>query len=248
MASSASRPTVLVAESDLGVSHSIASYLANEGFACNTAYDEAEALDRVRGTRSDLMILDAMLPHFGGFHLCRLVRADPAIAEIPIIVISSVGDEIERVVAFELGADDYVQKPFSHRELILRIRAILRRAAHAEVVSQACWRLGTLEVDGARHEVRVNGSTVRLTTTEFKLLNVLLAGSGRTQHREVLLREVWGHRASELSRTLDTHIARLRAKLGDAADMVEAVRGFGYRLKVSDCSDAAPLFPRPRSA
>lgn len=198
------------------------------------ASDGLEALERARETLFGLIVIDAKLPELSGFDLCRLLKANRSTAEIPIIVLSFVGDEIERVVAFELGADDYLQKPFSQRELILRMQAILRRKATVSNEFQPSWRMGGLEIDESRHEVTVNGAIVRLTAIEFRLLSVLVTASGCTQRRDTLLKKVWRGKTSEHSRTVDTHIGRLRAKLGEAANIIQAVRGFGYRIK-TDC-------------
>jgi two-component system phosphate regulon response regulator PhoB len=171
-----------------------------------------------------------MLPEIDGLEVCKILRRDPATAMIPIIMLTARAAEMDRVIGLELGADDYVTKPFSPRELVLRIRKLLARTKSAdEPMTQ--WRIGNLEIDVPRHEVVVAGNPVALTATEFKLLELLARRRGRVQTRERLLQDVWGYENPIDSRTVDTHMRRLREKIGTAADYLETIRGVGYRFK-----------------
>ena len=171
-----------------------------------------------------------MLPEISGTEVCKLLRKQASTAAIPIIMVTAKGEEIDRVVGFEVGADDYLVKPFSSRELLLRIKAILRRST-PEQKSDKSLNLGDLTIDPSRHRVTVAAEEITLTSTEYKLLMVLAERPGRVQSRERLLQDVWGYSSEADSRTVDTHITRLRAKLGEAGDMILTVRGFGYKLE-----------------
>ena len=168
-----------------------------------------------------------MLPKMAGLEVCRILKSDAATARMPILMLTAKAEEIDRIVGLEFGADDYVTKPFSPREIVLRIRAIFRRGEKADESLSA----GPISIDPARHEVRVNGRQVHLTSIEFKLLQRLMQRRGRVQDRDRLLNEVWGYETVIDTRTVDTHVRRLREKLGKAGDAVETVRGFGYRLR-----------------
>jgi two-component system phosphate regulon response regulator PhoB len=168
-----------------------------------------------------------MLPKMSGLEVCRILKSDATTAQIPILMLTAKAEEIDRIVGLEFGADDYVTKPFSPREVVLRIRAILRRGEKPEETLQA----GAISIDPARHQVRVNGKQVHLTSLEFKLLRTLMQRRGRVQDRDRLLNEVWGYESVIDTRTVDTHVRRLREKLGKAGDVIETVRGFGYRLR-----------------
>ncbi|HEY1108562.1 MAG TPA: response regulator transcription factor, partial [Opitutaceae bacterium] len=180
------------------------------------------------GELPDLIVLDLMLPGLDGFEVCRLLRRDSATAAIPIIFLTARTDEMDRIVGLELGAEDYVTKPFSPRELVLRIKRTLLRATPA--TPPAVFTCGELTVDLPRHEVMLNGERVMLTATEFKLLEVLVQRAGFLQSRAQLLKEIWNYEADVTSRTVDTHMRRLREKLRDAARHLETVRGVGYRF------------------
>jgi two-component system phosphate regulon response regulator PhoB len=195
------------------------------------AGDGGTAIRLARADQPDVVVLDLMLPGLDGLEVCRQLRRDPATRELPIIMLTARGEEVDRVVGLELGADDYVVKPFSPRELVARIRAVLRRAESAER-REAGHATGALHVDEARHAVTVNGQPVELTAKEFGLLAALMKADGRVLSREQLLGTVWGHaNAAEIeSRTVDVHVRRLRAKLGPEAQRVVTVKAIGYRF------------------
>jgi two-component system phosphate regulon response regulator PhoB len=176
-----------------------------------------------------LVVLDLMLPEVDGLEVCKVLRRDPATKSIPIIMVTAKATEIDRVLGLELGADDYVTKPFSPRELVLRVKALLRRSHVQEEPSEQI-RVGPLLVDIPRHVVRIQNKQVDLTATEFKLLAVLAQRRGRVQSREQLLRDVWGYHTPIDTRTVDTHMRRLREKLGSAAKYLDTLRGVGYRF------------------
>jgi len=199
------------------------------GFLISKAGDGATGLTKARAEKPDLIILDLMLPKMPGLEVCKILKSEAATRHIPILMLTARAEEIDRVVGLECGADDYVTKPFSPREIVLRIKAILRRSA----AEGADHRLsaGPITIDPARHEVRVNGKRVELTSLEFKLLRTLMQRRGRVQERDRLLNEVWGYESVIDTRTVDTHVRRLREKLGKAGEVVETVRGFGYRVR-----------------
>src|SRR3954470_18791647 len=199
------------------------------GFTVATAADGAEGLRKAREELPALVILDLMLPKMPGLEVAKILKSDHATKHIPIIMLTAKAEEIDRIVGLEFGADDYVTKPFSPREMVLRVKAILRRGK-GDVVEEPL-TAGPIRVDPARHDVTVNGRPVRLTSVEFKLLSMLMLRRGRVQARDRLLNEVWGYESLIDTRTVDTHVRRLRKKLGKAADGIETVRGFGYRLR-----------------
>ena len=199
------------------------------GFSLLTATDGATGLQKARLEKPAFIILDLMLPKMPGLELCKVLKSDPATSRIPIMMLTAKAEEIDRIVGLEFGADDYVTKPFSPREVTLRIKAILRRG-------EPKWdgdhlKAGPIQIDPARHEVSVGGKAVTLTMLEFKLLRTLIERRGRVQARDRLLNDVWGYESAIDTRTVDTHVRRLRKKLGKAADAIESVRGFGYRLR-----------------
>lgn len=204
--------------------------LRREGFQTMTAATAAEALALARGTRPALVVLDLMLPDMTGTEVCRRLRADPNTASVPVIMLTAKGEEIDRVVGFEVGADDYVVKAaFSVREFLLRVRAVLRRHS-APPVTETVTNHGLLEIDQAGHRVFVSGNEIELTATEFKLLMALSTRPERVQTRGFLLQEVWDLPPDLNTRTVDTHVKRLREKLGDAQGHLQTVRGVGYRF------------------
>lgn len=188
----------------------------------------AAGIAQARSFRPDLVLLDLMLPDIQGTDVCRRIRTDPSLASTRVVMLTARGEESDRVVGFELGADDYVVKPFSVRELVLRVGAVLRRGVEAE--EEAPMEAGLLVLDRARHKVTVGGDEVPLTALEFKLLSALLSRRGRVQSRERLLEDVWEMNPDVTTRTVDTHVKRLREKLGPASAYVETVRGVGYRF------------------
>ena len=224
-----SRKVVLIVEDERDVVDLLALNLRKAGFAISTAMDGAAGLQKARSEKPAFIILDLMLPKMPGLEVCKILKGDPATRQIPIMMLTAKAEEIDRVVGLEFGADDYVTKPFSPREMILRIKAILRRAeGPAEDESLSA---GSIAIDPARHEVSVGGKRVNLTSLEFKLLRTLMQRRGRVQTRDRLLNDVWGYESVIDTRTVDTHVRRLRKKLGKVADAIESVRGFGYRLR-----------------
>lgn len=229
------RALILLVEDEVDLAAPLAYRLNREGFDVRTATTGAEALNlAAREPTPDLVLLDLMLPDISGKEVCRRLRADPATTATPIIMLTARGEEVDRVVGFEVGADDYVVKPYSVRELLLRIQAVLRRAGAApspEARSSAALRFGALTVDPAGHRVWVSDQEVGLTALEFKLLVALMERRGRVQSRDRLLEDVWGYAAGVSSRTVDTHVKRLREKLGVAGAYVGTLRGVGYRFQ-----------------
>jgi DNA-binding response OmpR family regulator len=198
-------------------------------FTISAASDGASGLNKARSERPAFIILDLMLPKMPGLEVCKLLKTDPATRHIPVMMLTAKAEEIDRIVGLEFGADDYVTKPFSPREVILRMKAILRRGEGSRDDERLA--AGAITIDPARHEVLVGGKRVSLTSIEFKLLCTLMQRRGRVQARDRLLNDVWGYESVIDTRTVDTHVRRLREKLGKAGTAVETVRGFGYRLR-----------------
>lgn len=203
--------------------------LKNAGFEVTTADDGAEALKRARDLVPDLILLDVMLPEMDGLEVCRMLRRDPATRQIPIMMLTAKAAEIDRIVGLELGADDYVTKPFSPRELILRVKNLLRRGQEMNSAPEKLV-VGELVIDVPKHLVTVDGHRIDLTATEFKLLTTLATRRGRVQSRDQLLQDVWEYDNVIDTRTVDTHMRRLREKLGKASRYLDTVRGVGYRF------------------
>ena len=199
------------------------------GYEVVTAENGEAAIKRARVTTPDLILLDIMLPEVDGLEVCKILRRDPATSAIPIIMLTAKAAEIDRVLGLELGADDYVTKPFSPRELVLRIKSRLRRGQPSEAKADQI-RIGELQIDIPRHQVLVQGKPIELTATEFRLLTVLAQRRGRVQSRDQLLQDVWEYDNLIDTRTVDTHMRRLREKLGRAAKYLDTVRGVGYRF------------------
>jgi two-component system phosphate regulon response regulator PhoB len=224
---------ILVVEDEEDIRRLVIHQLEREGWTARGAADGAEAIDFAKTTPPILVVLDMMLPGLPGTEVCRRLRAQPETRDVPIIILSARGEEIDRVVGFEVGADDYVTKPFSPRELVLRVRAVLRRrGGPTETAAETTGALevGQLRVDEAAHRVFVAGEEVALTATEFKLLLTLMRRSGRVQSRAQLLTDVWDLPGDMYTRTVDTHMKRLREKLREASGHIETVRGVGYRF------------------
>lgn len=221
--------TILIVEDERDLARSLRKRLEHEGYAVSEAHDGATAVTRLaRDPAPDLVLLDLMLPDMPGTDICRRIQADARLKDTSVCILSAKADEIDRVVGFELGADDYVVKPFSPRELVLRLKAILRRRpGEAE---EACLSFGELTVDEARHKVTFGAQEIPLTALEFRLLMTLMRRKGWVQSRRKLLSDVWGIDGAVTTRTVDTHIKRLREKLGGAAAYIETVRGVGYRM------------------
>ena len=221
--------TILIIEDEHDLAELVAFNLEKDGYRALVAYDGTAGLESARRHRPDLILLDLMLPGIMGTELCKLLKGNEKTAAIPVIMLTAKGEEIDRVVGFEVGADDYIVKPFSSRELLLRIKAVLRRSIHQE--SEKLLRIGPLTIDTVRHLVTVGSEAIVLTTTEFKLLINLAERTGRVQSRDLLLKNVWGYNYVGDTRTVDTHITRLRTKLGEAGELIKTVRGFGYKLE-----------------
>ncbi|GAW65915.1 arsR family transcriptional regulator [Geoanaerobacter pelophilus] len=223
--------TVLIIEDEKDLADLIAFNLEREGYQAIVATNGFEGLEQAATSRPDLILLDLMLPGMLGTELCKNIRKSEKTAGIPVIMLTAKGEEIDKVVGFEVGADDYVVKPFSTRELLLRVKAVLRRSK-SRPGAAAVLQAGPIAIDVERHCVLVDGDEVSFTGTEFKLLHTLAQRMGRVQSRDVLLRDVWGYNFVDDSRTVDTHITRLRTKLGEAGDLIKTVRGFGYKIEV----------------
>ncbi len=202
--------------------------LGQAGFQTETAVDGAEALRKARSSAPDLILLDLMLPEVDGLEVCKLLRRDAKTSAIPIIMLTARASEIDRIVGLELGATDYVPKPFSPRELVLRVKKRLEQNNGPQ--AKTAFILGSLQVDVSRHLVTVKGKRVELTATEFKLLTLLIQRAGHVQSRDQLLRDVWEYETHIDTRTVDTHVRRLREKLGPAAKHLDTVLGVGYRF------------------
>ena len=221
---------ILVVEDEKDVVDLLSLHLRKAGgFRISSTSDGSTGLSKARELKPDLIILDLMLPKMSGLEVCKVLKTDPATRHIPVLMLTAKAEEVDRIVGLEIGADDYVVKPFSPREVILRIKAILRRGSADETDEQLS--AGAITIDPARHQVLVNGKPISLTSLEFKLLRTLMQRRGRVQERDRLLNEVWGYESVIDTRTVDTHVRRLREKLGKAGDIVETVRGFGYRLR-----------------
>ena len=218
---------ILIVEYDPAILRGLSDNLQDESYAVTTAVDGETAYKLQRSGKFDLIVLDLMLPRMSGFELCRKLRAEGV--HTPVLILTARSEESDRVFGLDLGADDYVTKPFSPRELVLRVKALLRRSQSPEEVSEHI-RIGTLVVDVPRHAVRVQNKDVDLTATEFRLLTMLAQRRGRVLSREQLLRDVWEYDTAIDSRTVDTHMRRLREKLGPAARYLDTVRGVGYRF------------------
>jgi DNA-binding response OmpR family regulator len=222
------KPRILVVDDEPDVLDLVTYNLGQAGFQTDTAANGAEALRKARSTTPDLILLDLMLPEMDGLEVCKLLRRDAKTSAIPIIMLTARASEIDRIVGLELGAADYVPKPFSPRELVLRVKKRLEQSSGDS--TKSTYSFGPLQVDVSRHLVTVRGRRVELTATEFKLLVLLLQRTGHVQSRDQLLRDVWEYETHIDTRTVDTHIRRLREKLGPAAKYLDTVRGVGYRF------------------
>ena len=224
------KPCILVVEDDNDIAEMVIYNLKQAGYDVQHAADGLAALDMLRREPPDMVILDIMLPNLDGREVCRRIRQDQGTRHIPVLIVSALAEETDRVVGFEIGADDYITKPFSPRELVLRVKAILRRSQEAPSVKGPL-RIAGLVIDPERHQVEVEDEPLELTATEFRLLQHLAVNAGRVQTRQMLLENVWGYTFDGYARTVDTHIRRLRKKLGPLGEKVETVRGVGYRFR-----------------
>lgn len=221
--------TILLVEDDERISEPLLRVLSTEGFDVIHASTGNAGLDAVGTGRPSLVLLDLTLPDISGIEVCKLIRGSPATRDLPVVMISARVEEIDRVVGFEVGADDYITKPFSLRELVLRVRAVLRRREPARTAGDRV-RCGRLSVDDSGHRAWLDEQELVLTALEFRLLRAFVGHPGRVFSREELLADVWGMAVGVTTRTVDTHILRLRDKLGPAADQLQTLRGVGYRM------------------
>jgi len=225
------KANILVVDDEPDLLDLICTNFTSAGFNVVTAASGGEALRQARKLQPQLILLDVMLPEMDGLEVCKLLRRDPATRSIPIVMLTARAMEIDRVLGLELGADDYVTKPFSVRELVLRVKKLLNRQPAQQEAGAGHIQFGGLHIDPSRHRAAFRGQALDLTLTEFKLAATLAERRGRVQSREQLLRDVWGYNNMIDTRTVDTHMRRLRAKLGPAAKLLETVRGVGYRFR-----------------
>jgi len=222
---------ILVVDDEPDITALVAYHLAKEGYRVATASSGPEAMKAAAEAAPDLIVLDLMLPGISGYDVLQELRRRPETRDMGVILLTARKDEVDRVKGLALGADDYVVKPFSPKELVLRAGAVLRRLAGPAVMSGSILVAGPVNVDRAAHRVTLHGKDLELTATEYKLLVTLAERRGRVQSRAQLLETVWEAHPGIQTRTVDMHVQRLRAKLGSAADLIETVRGFGYRLR-----------------
>ncbi|MCF3651404.1 response regulator [Synoicihabitans lomoniglobus] len=225
-----SRKKILVVDDESDVADLVAYHLKANGFAVETVNDPTRSIGLARSFIPDLVILDVMMPEINGIQICRMLRADPKLKQVPVIFLTAKVEENDRIQGLENGADDYICKPFSTKELVLRVQNILRRTTERPIDAPPKLITGGIELDIERHEVKINEEVVELTATEFKLLHLLMERRGRVQTREHLLINVWNYETEIETRTVDTHVRRLREKLGDEAEWIETIRGVGYRM------------------
>jgi two-component system phosphate regulon response regulator PhoB len=222
---------ILVVDDEPDVANLVAFNLKAKGYVVQSLTQPIQVMSLVRSFQPDLLILDVMMPELGGIQICRMLQADPQLKRIPVIFLTAKADEKDRIHGLEAGADDYVCKPFSPRELVLRVQSVLKRAAAVPASpSTRHLALGVIVLDAERHEVTIKGQPVELTATEFRLLQLLMERKGRVQSREHLLTNVWNYETEIETRTVDTHVRRLREKLGTEAGWIETIRGVGYRF------------------
>ena len=221
--------TIYIVEDEPDIRETLAYNLSQEGFKVSEFSDAESCLNKIQKKKPDLLILDLMLPGMSGLDLCKQIRADKSLQNLAIIMLTAKGEEVDRIIGFELGADDYVTKPFSVRELILRVKVILKKQIDA-VENNELVEFGPIKLNLDAHEVLINDDEIILTALEFKLLKHLIQRRGRVQTRDQLLGDVWGYSSEITTRTVDTHIKRLREKLGTVGDYIQTVRGVGYRL------------------
>lgn len=225
---------VLIIEDEKDLAELLAFNLEKEGYLASSLHDGKLGLEWAIRNQPDLILLDLMLPGLLGTEVCKALRKEPRTSRIPIIMITAKGDEIDRVVGFEVGADDYIVKPFSMREVALRVKAVMRRFEHdVQQPDGDILALVDIVIDKQRHTVKSAGLEIDLTSTEFKLLLYLAENKGYVQSREQLLQKVWSYNNSGDTRTVDTHVTRLRSKLGTPGDIIKTVRGFGYKIEES---------------
>ena len=221
---------VLLVEDEPDLNQTVAFNLDSEGYSVESAFNGKDALKLIEEKTPDLILLDLMLPDMSGLEICRILRSSKKTKNIPIMMVTAKGEEIDRIVGFELGADDYIVKPFSIREFMLRVAAMLKRSGDTINNDEEKIIFGSLEIDIAAHRVKLKDKEVPLTAKEFSLLHYLVERIGRVSTRDALLDDVWGYNCEVTTRTVDTHVKRLRAKLSDVGNNIETVRGVGYRF------------------
>jgi two-component system, OmpR family, phosphate regulon response regulator PhoB len=221
---------ILVVDDEPDVTDLVAYHLKAKAFHVETLNDATASIAKARSYQPDLIILDIMMPDLSGIQVCRILRADPKLAKVPIIFLTAKAEAHDRIEGLESGADDYLSKPFSPKELVLRVESILRRVAAPQEPVSAKLRVGDIQLDSDTHRVTVKGAVLDLTATEFKLLRIMMERQGRVQTREHLLLNVWNYSTEIETRTVDTHVRRLREKLGAEAGWIETIRGVGYRI------------------
>ena len=221
---------VLVVEDEPDTAELIELHLKNDGYRVTVAGDGDQALKKVHKHMPDLVILDLMIPEITGVEVCKFIRKDPATQSIPIIMCTAKTGEIDKILGLELGADDYVTKPFSPRELLLRVKNLIKRSDSSNVKANERLVIGEIVIDKNTHEVKVDGQTIDLTATEYKLLILFTEKIGRVLSREVLLRDIWEYKNDIETRTVDMHVQRLRKKLLSSENSIVTVRGFGYKF------------------
>lgn len=221
---------IIVIEDEPDIANLLAFHLKSNGYDCIIAKDGKKGLSLAQSERPDLVLLDLMLPGMTGTDICKVLKGNAETSHIPIIMLTARGDEVDRILGFELGADDYVIKPFSPRELMLRIKTVLKRNANP-LPKVAHWQRDGLVADFDAYALMVDGVDAHLTPTEFNLFGEFVRNEGKVLSREQLLSKAWGYEFEGYSRTVDTHVRRLRKKLGPYADWLETVRGIGYRLR-----------------
>ncbi len=224
------RESILIVEDEEDIAGLIAHHMEAAGFNVIVAYDGATAFKEMEKQLPDLILLDLMLPDTDGIEICKMLKQKELTRNIPVIMVTAKGEEVDRIVGLQLGADDYVVKPFSPRELTLRVKGVLKRLS-ALREGQKVLKLGKLALDLDAHTVAIGGKRIDLTLTEFNLLRELLLSKGRVKSRETLLNNVWGYTFEGYNRTVDTHIQRLRHKLGDHGKIIVTVRGIGYMIR-----------------
>jgi DNA-binding response OmpR family regulator len=227
--SGALQPRALVAEDDQDIGQLLAHYLQKAGFIPTVVTNGRHVVPRVKREPPDVILLDVMMPGMDGLEVCRALRADPETASVPVIMLTAKGEESDRIVGLELGADDYITKPFSPNEVIARVRALLRRA-HRPAKTDHRIVYGPLSIDVERHVVKAHGDEVKLTAKEFLLLQYLMEHRGRVLSRDLLLSDVWDYSYTGGTRTVDVHVRRLREKVPFLADAIVTVKQFGYKL------------------
>jgi two-component system phosphate regulon response regulator PhoB len=221
---------ILIIEDEPDIRKTLEYNISREGYEVICASSLSEGRQKLESASFTLLLLDLMLPDGSGLDLCRELKQDKSLSSMPIIILTAKDDEVDKVVGFELGADDYVTKPFSVRELILRVKAVLKRGERKSDNMEVQRQFGELKIDVDSHEVFINDDQVSLTALEFKLLHQLVDRRGRVQSRDQLLSDVWGYSSDVTTRTVDTHIKRLREKLGDMGKYVQTIRGVGYKF------------------